>query len=217
MFIGHYGIGFGAKSVAPKTSLGTLFLAAQFSDLLCPSLLLLGVEKVRITPGTTKANPLDFEYYPVSHSLLAVIGWALLVATVYQFVKRDPRGAVVLGLLVVSHWFLDLIVHRPDLQIIPGSPYTVGFSLWNSLPGTMVVELLIFFSGLGVYLRNTSSKDAVGTWALWVLVAFLVITYLGSLFGTPPPNVTVLAWVGQSQWLLIVWGYWISSHRRSLK
>ena len=122
MFIGHYGIGFGAKSLAPETSLGTLFLAAQFSDLLCPSLLLLGVEKVRIAPGTTKANPLDFEYYPVSHSLLAVIGWALLVATVYQFVKRYPRGAVVLGLLVVSHWFLDLIVHQPDLQILPALP-----------------------------------------------------------------------------------------------
>jgi hypothetical protein len=60
VFIGHFGVGFGAKAAAPKTSLGTLFLAAQFTDLLWPSLLLLGLEKVEIAPGITRVTPLDF-------------------------------------------------------------------------------------------------------------------------------------------------------------
>jgi len=215
MFIGHFAVGFGAKAAAPKTSLGTLFLASQFIDLLCPTLLLLGVEKVRIVPGITRVNPLDFEYLPVSHSLLAVTGWAVLVAVIYQLLSRYPRGAIVVGLLVVSHWFLDLIVHRPDLQLAPGSEIRVGFDLWESLPGTMVVELLIFAVGIAFYLRNTAARDTIGTWSLWVLVVFLVAVYLVSLSGSPPPNVTAVAWVGQAQGLLIFWGYWVDRHRLS--
>lgn len=91
MFIGHFGVGFGAKRVAPRVSLGTLLLAAQFIDLLWPTLLLLGLERVRIAPGVTAATPLDFESYPISHSLIAVCGWALLVGALHFFVKRDQR------------------------------------------------------------------------------------------------------------------------------
>ena len=76
MFVGHFGVGFGAKALAPKASLGTLFLAAQFIDLLWPTLLLLGLERVRIAPGITAVTPLDFEHYPISHSLAAVFGRA---------------------------------------------------------------------------------------------------------------------------------------------
>ena len=69
MFIGHFALGFATKRVAPQVSLGTLFLAAQFVDLLWPTLLLLGVERVSIDPALRGA-PLRFEHYPVSHSLL---------------------------------------------------------------------------------------------------------------------------------------------------
>ena len=216
MFIGHFGVGFGAKAAAPKTSLGTLFLAAQFLDLLWPTLLLVGAERVRIAPGITKVTPLDFEFYPISHSLLAVIGWAVLFALVYQAIKRDPRGSVVLGVLVVSHWVLDLIVHRPDLPLAPGSNTKVGLDLWASLPGTVIVEMAIFVVGVSMYLRQTVAKDATGKWSLWALIITLTGIYLGNLFGPPPPNVTALAWVGQSQWLLIFWGYWVDRHRRTL-
>jgi len=214
MFIGHFGAGFGAKAAAPKTSLGTLFLASQFIDLLCSSLLLIGAERVRIVPGITRVTPLDFEYYPISHSLLAVTGWALLFALVYRVITRYPRGAMVVGLLVMSHWFLDLIVHRPDLPLSPGSNIRVGLDLWSSLPGTFIVELLVFAVGVVIYLRQTRAIDSVGKWSLWLLIGFLLVIYLGSLFGPPPPNVSTLAWVGQSQWLLLMWGYWIDRHRR---
>ncbi len=216
MFIGHFGVGFGAKAAAPKTSLGTLFLASQFVDLLWPTLLLVGAERVRIAPDITRVTPLDFEFYPISHSLVAAIGWGMLFALGYQGTKRYPRGASVLGLTVVSHWLLDLIVHRPDLPLVPGSGVKVGLGLWSSLPGTLIVEMGIFVAGAVLYLRNTRARNAIGKWALWVLIIFLVAVSLSNLFGPPPPNVKTLAWVGQSQWLLILWGYWVDRHRRAV-
>lgn len=216
MFIGHFGIGFGAKAVAPKASLGSLFLAAQFIDLLWPTLLMLGLERVRIQPGITKVTPLDFEHYPISHSLLAVIGWAVLFSAVYFFLRRYPRGAIVLGLAVVSHWLLDFVVHRPDLLLYPGSTHFVGLDLWSSFGATLAVELPIFVGGLWLYLRATEAADATGLWALWGLVGFLVVIYFANLFGPPPPSVVALAWVGQAQWLLVAWGYWVDRHRRAL-
>jgi len=103
MFIGHFGVGFGAKAAAPKVSLGTLFLAAQFIDLLWPTFLLVGVEQVRIEPGITTVTPLNFVSYPISHSLVAVVGWGVLLGVIYYLIRRERRGAVVLGLAVVSH------------------------------------------------------------------------------------------------------------------
>ena len=57
MFIGHFGIGLAAKRLAPGTSLGTLFFAAQFLDLIWPIFLLLGLEHVRVVPGITAVSP----------------------------------------------------------------------------------------------------------------------------------------------------------------
>lgn len=119
MFIGHFAVAMGAKSVAPRVSLGTLIIAAQFLDLLWPALLLAGIESVRIVPGIMEATSLEFVNYPISHSLLAVLGWALLVGGLYWTVRRHARGAWVLGAAVVSHWILDLIVHQPDLPDHP--------------------------------------------------------------------------------------------------
>jgi len=213
VFIGHFGIGFGAKAVAPRASLGTLFLAAQFIDLLWPTLLLLGVERVRIEPGTTAVTPLVFEHYPVSHSLLAVAAWALLLALAYRFLRQDRRGAWVVGLAVLSHWLLDAVVHQPDLPLYPGSAVLAGLTLWDSLTATLAVELPLFMAGVWFYLRATRPRDRVGTWGLGGLVGLLLAIYAGNLAGPPPPDVTAIAWVGQLQWLLVLWAYWVDAHR----
>ncbi len=213
MFIGHFGVGFGAKSVAPKVSLGSLFLAAQFVDLLWPTLLLLGVERVRIEPGATAVTPLLFEHYPVSHSLLAVIGWALAVGGAYLMLRRDRFGAWILGLLVISHWLLDAIVHQPDLPLYPGSETLVGLNAWASLPITLAIEVPLFALGVWLYSRATTARDAVGRWGLRALVIFLSAIYAANLFGPPPPSSEAIAWAGQAQWLLVLWGYWIDHHR----
>ena len=217
MFLGHFGVGFGAKAAAPKVSLGSLFLAAQFLDLLWPTLLLLGVERVRIAPGITAVTPLDFEHYPVSHSLLAAIGWAALFAATYHFLRRHRRGAIVLGLLVLSHWLLDLVVHRPDLPLWPGGAERAGLGLWSSHAATLAVELAIFLAGVWLYQRTTAALDRTGRWAFWGLVAFLLAIHAGNLLGPPPPSVAAIAWVGQAQWLLVAWGYWVDAHRRAVR
>lgn len=214
MFLGHFGVGFGAKAAAPRTSLGTLFLAAQFVDLLWPGLLLLGLERVEIVPGITRVTPLEFTDYPISHSLLAVVGWGALFAAVYFGIRRYAVGAWVCGIAVVSHWLLDLVVHRPDLPLAPGDGPRLGLGLWNSVPATLLVELLPFGIGVGLYLRSTRARDRRGTIGLWGLVAFLLLVYAGNLLGPPPPGVTALAWVGQAQWILVVWAYWVDRHRR---
>jgi len=212
MFLGHFGVGFGAKRLAPRTSLGTLFLAAQFVDLLWPTLLLFGIERVAIVPGITRVTPLDFEHYPITHSLLLAIGWGVGFALVYGIIRRYRRGAWICGAAVVSHWLLDLIVHRPDLPLYPGGPLA-GFDLWNSLPATLAVEGLIFGAGFWLYAQGTRARDRMGSVTLWGLVAFLIVTYAANLFGPPPGNVEAIGWVGQAQWLIVAWGYWIDRHR----
>ena len=212
MFIGHFGVGLAAKALAPRVSLGSLFLAAQFIDLAWPTLLLLGIERVRIAPGITAVTPLDFEHYPITHSLLAVLLWGVGFAVVYKLIRKSSRGALVLGALVVSHWVLDLVVHRPDLPLYPGSA-KVGPGLWDSAAGTLVVELAVFGLGAALYLRTTRAKDRTGAWALWSLLGFLLLIHLGNLLGPPPPSVAAVAWMGHAQWLLVLWGYWIDRHR----
>ncbi len=213
MFIGHFGVGLGAKTLVPRVSLGSLFVAAQFIDLLWPTLLLLGIERVRIEPGATAVTPLAFEHYPVSHSLVAVLGWALLVAGGHWLMRRNRRAALVMAALVVSHWLLDLLVHRPDLPLLPGSDLVVGLGLWSSLPLTLAVELPLFLIGARLYARATRPVDATGRWAFLGLLAFLLAIYAANLLGEPPPDVEAIAWLGHAQWLLVLWGYWIDRHR----
>jgi membrane-bound metal-dependent hydrolase YbcI (DUF457 family) len=213
MFIAHFGVGFGAKAAAPRVSLGSLFLAAQFIDLIWPTLLLLGIERVNIITDGSRHPPLDFVYYPYSHSLLAVVGWAVLFAAAYFIARRNRIGAFVLGLAVISHWLLDLVVHYPDLPLYPGNSMLLGFSIWSSPLIALVLEIAIFAAGVRLYLRSTNAIDAIGKWSLWSLVAALLVIQIGNVFGAPPPSATAIAWVGQAQWLLVAWGYWVDRHR----
>ena len=214
MFIGHFALGFAAKSAAPQVSLGTLFLAAQFIDLLWPTFLFMGLERVRIEPGATAVVPLVFEHYPYTHSLLAVLGWSVLIGGLHFLLMRERRAALVLGLLVLSHWVLDLLVHKPDLQILPWSDTVVGLRLWTSLTLTLALEVPLFMLGVWLYARSTRAADAAGRWGLVGLVLFLFVVYAGNVLGSPPPSVSAIAWIGQLQWLLVLLGYWVDRHRR---
>lgn len=215
MFIGHFGVAMAAKRAAPRTSLGTLFLAAQWADLLAPLLWLGGIESVRIAPGATRVAPLDFVSYPFSHSLMMDVGWACLLAGVYWAVQHYLRGAVIVALAVLSHWVLDFLTHRPDMPFYPGGGPRVGLGLWNSLPGTIVVEGLIFLVGIALYLRATKERDGIGRYGFWALIAFLGLVYAANIFGPPPPSVRAIAWVGETMWVLVAWGYWVDRHRRA--
>jgi membrane-bound metal-dependent hydrolase YbcI (DUF457 family) len=213
MFIGHFAIGLGAKKAAPKVSLGALFLSAQLLDLLWPTFLLLGWESVKIVPGITEATPLNFTSYPYSHSFLMVLFWGLIAGLIYWLIKRDTRSALVISACVISHWILDLIVHRPDLPLLPGYPLKVGIGLWNYVPASIVVEGIIFIAGVYLYIKTTRAKNKAGKYGLWSLVAFLVVIQVANLFGPAPQSVPAIAWAGQLQWLLVICGYWVDRNR----
>ena len=213
MFIGHFGVALAAKKVAPRTSLGTLVMAAQFVDLIWPIFLLLGMERVIIAPGTTVVTPLDFINYPLSHSLLADFGWAFLFAGIYKLVRHDTRGAVCLWFVVMSHWVLDALTHQPDLPLYPGSSTYVGFGLWNSVFWTMLVEGAIFIVGARIYARATHPTGRVGAFAYRSFLSLLVLIYLVNIFGSPPPSEKAVAWASFSLWLFVLWAYWLDRRR----
>lgn len=213
MFIGHYALGFSGKRIDKGPSLGTMFLAVQWLDLVWPFLVLAGVEKVSIDPGNTVLTPLNFESYPWSHSMLMALGWGILFAIIYFARTKNRRGSLLLFFLVFSHWVLDFVTHRPDLQLTPFDGTRVGLGLWNYKWVEVMTETVLFIAGILIYNRLTMGKNKTGQWALWSLVFFLVVIHFMNVFGPPPPSVEMVAWAGLSQWLLVAWGYWIDNNR----
>src|SRR5215208_4533406 len=136
MFIGHFALGLAAKRAVPSVSLGVLFAAAQLADLLWPIFLALGLEQVRIDPGNTALTPLDFVSYPYSHSLVLLLVWGAAMALVCSPFARGRHVFAVISALVVSHWVLDFITHRPDMPLYPGGA-KLGLGLWNSIVATV--------------------------------------------------------------------------------
>jgi membrane-bound metal-dependent hydrolase YbcI (DUF457 family) len=214
MFIGHYGLGFAGKKIDRSPSLGTMFMAVQWLDLVWPVLVLLGIERFTIDPGNTVLTPLNFEYYPWSHSLLMALVWGLLFAAVYYSFTKNRRGALLLCFLVFSHWILDWITHRADLQITPFSETRTGLGLWNYKWVEIIVELLIFVAGAFTYASITKAKNNVGKWALWALIIILAGIHFMNLMGPPPPNEKAVAWSALLQWLFVGWGYWVDNNRQ---
>src|SRR4051794_25825592 len=122
MFLGHFAVGLAAKRATPRISLAMLLVAAQFADVLWPFLIAFGVEHVRIDPGNTRFTPLDFVSYPYSHSLALLAVWALFIGGGYRAVAGGRGTFLTLAALVLSHWVLDYVTHRPDMPLYPKGP-----------------------------------------------------------------------------------------------
>ncbi|MBT8235300.1 MAG: metal-dependent hydrolase [Bacteroidia bacterium] len=212
MFIGHFAIGLLAKNKNTLPSLAMMFIAVQFLDLLWPIFVLLGIETLSIDPGNTKLTPLNFEFYPYSHSLLTAIGWSMLFSLVYFLFTKNKKGSWLLGGLVFSHWILDFITHRPDLPLSPFTDLKVGLGLWNMPVGAIILEVFLF--GLGVYLYSKSSSIKRKT-AFWILIGFLLLIYFMNFFGPPPPDPMAVAWSALLMWLIVLWAWWIEKKKVS--
>lgn len=215
MFIGHFAVAFAAKRAAPRTSLAVTFVAAQFADLLWPIFLLLGWEQVRIAPMGNPFLTLQFTRYPWSHSLEMNVLWAAVFGVVYFAVTRNANGAAILPLVVLSHWVLDLVTHRPDLPLSPTGLSRAGLGLWNHPAATIIVECAMLAGGVAIYSRVTQPRDRQGRFGLWALVAFLLALYAASLVSPPPPSTTALAWSALIGWPLALWPWWVDRHRQS--
>src|SRR5208337_474894 len=213
MFIGHFAVGFAAKRFAPRSSDAVLLAAPQFADILWPVFLLLGWEQVRIDPGNTRFTPFDFVSCPWSHSLLMLCVWALAFGGVYYAITRYRAGAIAIWIGVVSHWVLDWVTHRADMPLVPGGA-RYGLGLWNSIAGTMIVEILMFAAGVWMYMSATRPKDRIGRWAFIAYVALLLVIYVADAFGSPPDSRAQVAWAAvAAPVILLPWAWWFDRHR----
>lgn len=213
MFVGHLAAALGAKRVQPDVPLGAAVAAAFGLDLLWPLLLLTGFETVQVHPHDTAVTNLEFVSYPWSHSLLMVAGWSALAAFVGGHWLRSSRLGGILGALVASHWFLDLVAHRSDLPLWPGGP-VFGLGLWHSIAGTFAVEGGLLLIGVLLYARTTAARDATGTAAFLGLVGLCTLLWGTQPWAPPPPSATAVAWGALILWLLPPWSVWIERHRR---
>ena len=209
MFIGHFAVGLGAKKIAPELNLGILFIACQLLDLIWPVLVLIGIEKVSGDPLAAGVMPLNFEYYPYSHSLVMTLAYSLSVGIVTGFVLKSKRIGIVLGLVTSSHWVLDFVTHRQDMPIWFEGP-KVGLGMWNFTFLAVSTELLIFFAGILMYVTSTNLLNRKRRVWFWGLIAFFLFNYAGSIFGpTPPADApsAMIAGPALAMWLFVLWGY----------
>ena len=192
MFVGHYGVSFAAKRVAPMIPLWVLFIAVQLLDVFWAPFILLGIEKVRIVPGIMASNPLDLYYMPYTHSLLAALLWSAGALLGYRLFPRwglAGRAAFVVGLAVFSHWILDFLVHRPDLPLYDNTA-KVGLGLWNAPALAFALEAGLLFGGMWLYF-GTGSVPRLRM-VLFGLVMLAIQAYV--FFGPPPGSDKAAAW-----------------------
>src|SRR6478672_6566482 len=187
MFIGHYSVAFAAKSERNKIPLWILFIAVQFLDYIWATLVLLGIEKLRVIKGFTAGSMLDSYFHPYSHSLIAAVLWSGLAGLCYKPLCRwlgygcTKSAALVVVVAVLSHWILDLIAHPHDLPIYDNTA-KVGFGLWNYRDPEFALEIALLALGIALYLaRNVMPairKAAVIAFGIALVVIQIGDTYV---------------------------------------
>jgi hypothetical protein len=214
MVVGHCALALGAKKFAPDVSLGTLLMAALLADLLWPVLVLTGVEMFQIRIDATAVMPLEFMRFQYSHSLVSLIFAGVVFAAGRAIVRTTSgRTLLVLTALVVSHWVLDVISHGPDVPVTPTGDGRLGLGLWNSVPGTLLVEGLLLAGGVALYATTTWSVNRQGRIGLWVLAGVLAAAHVALVFAPVPQSHEGVLGIAGSLWLVVIAGYWVDRHR----
>lgn len=214
MFVGHFAVGFVAKRVEPKLSLGTSVLASLLVDVLWCVLMLAGVEHVQFKPGLGAANYIAASDFAWSHSLLTGAVWAVLFAAAYFMRRRYSRGAWVIFVAVLSHWLLDFVAHRPDMPLAPGGREVFGLGLWTSIPATVIVEGGFWLLAVVMYARSTRPRKRAGVYAFWGVVVLLTLAWYNNITGPPPPG-QIAAGISSLIFFLlaVAWAYWMNRLR----
>jgi membrane-bound metal-dependent hydrolase YbcI (DUF457 family) len=213
MFVGHIAAGLLAKRIEPSLSLGWYVAAGSTLDLLWPLFLLAGIERVRIVPGAMPFNPLVFDAYPWSHSLVMAIVWGVVLALLARWRGARARAAAVVGATVVSHWLLDVVTHAPDMPLWPGASPKLGLGLWNSVPGTFAVEGLLWVAAIALYLQRHAPRGWSARVGFWSLVGLSTVMWIASPGSPPPPDTRSLALFALMGWLIVPWAAWADRSR----
>jgi hypothetical protein len=209
MFVGHLAVAFAGKSAAPATSLVWFVLAANFVDLIWPLFLLAGAEAVLIEPGNTAFTPLAFTHYPWTHSLVMGVAWAAALGFVATRLGVRTRDAWIVGALVLSHWVLDFVTHRPDMPLWLGDSPHLGLGLWNSIAGTFVIESAMWLAGIALFLRVRRPSGAQGWAALGSFIVVSTALWAFSPYSPPPPDARAVAFFSLFGWIIVPWAWWI--------
>lgn len=191
MFVGHYSAAFAAAALPKAPKLGTLFIGAQLVDLAFFAFVPLGVEAMRVAPGISVMNPMDLYHLPYTHSLIGAGVWAIGFALLLRAMFKDWTAALIGGAVVLSHWFLDLLVHVPDLTLA-GAPPKLGLGLWNYPAIAMPLEIGLLLGSAWLYTR--ARPAARKSLALPVLIGFLLLAQAINWFGPPPATVDAGLW-----------------------
>lgn len=207
MFIGHWAPAMVAATRKDAPSLPLLFVAAQLVDWLFFLFLMFGVESMRITPGISAMNPMDLYHMPYTHSLLGTALWAAVFGGLIFTISRNRMAALIAALVVLSHWFLDLLVHVPDLTIA-GTPPKLGLGLWNHPAIEMPLELLLTFGALWFYARAAKPKRGPLAVLTVILLALQAIHWFGPVEAEVTLGTSLLALFAFGLATLASW--WVS-------
>jgi hypothetical protein len=213
MFVGHVAVALVAKRAAPRVSLGTFVLAALLADLLWTLFSMTGLERVTFKPGLGAANYFNAVSIAWSHSLLTAAIWGALFAGIYMLVRRDRRAAWIIFFVVLSHWPLDVISHKPDMPFAPGLACYVGLGLWNSVPATLVVEGGFWLVAIALYLSATSARSWRSIVPFWIGAAILTLLWHNNVAGPPPPPRTAAIGSLVVFCAIVAWAYWMNDIR----
>jgi hypothetical protein len=184
MFVGHYAAALSLKKFEKRASLGVLFLAVQFVDILFFPFVLLGLERMNIVENFTQSTHFELEFIPYTHGLLASLFWAGVAYAIFRWlVVKNNSVALIVALAVFSHWLLDLVTHTPDLPLWSDTSLKLGFGLWNNAIATYVVEAALLVLALWLYLKSTTATSALGKYGMGVFVAFLLLLNVVNIFG----------------------------------
>ncbi|MFQ5605231.1 MAG: hypothetical protein ACE5HS_18350 [bacterium] len=190
MFVGHYAASLALKGADNNASLGMLFLAVQFVDILFFPFVLMGIEHFNIVENYTQSTHFELEFMPYTHSLLASFLWAAGVYIAFRFnpskeTENKNKMAIVMAVAVFSHWFFDLIVHTPDLPLLSDSSAKLGFGLWNNAIATYLLETILLLVGLRIYLKSTKATTFVGKYGMIIFVVLMMVINANNIFGPP--------------------------------
>jgi len=216
MYVGHYAASLVLKRFEKRASLGVLFLAVQFVDILFFPMVLLGIERLNIVENFTQSTHFELEYMPYTHSLVAFLIWSGFAYALFRWViVKSHSVALVVALAVMSHWLLDVIVHTPDMPLWNDASLKLGLGLWNNAVATYALEAALLLAGLWLYLRSTSASSRVGKFGMVIFVAALLLVNIANIFGPLQGDSTVLFAVTAvaSYVLFAAAAFWLDTQR----
>ena len=216
MYVGHYAASLALKRIEKRASLGVLFLAVQFVDIVFFPLVLLGIERLNIVENFTQSTHFELEYMPYTHSLVAFVIWSGLAYAFFRWVVvKSHSVAVIVALAVMSHWLLDVIVHTPDLPIWSDASPKLGLGLWNNALATYALEAALLLAALWLYLRSTSASTRTGKYGMSIFVVTLLLVNIANIFGPlQGDSMVILAVTAVASYLLFAAAaFWLDTKR----